>query len=72
MKRAKRTGLLAMIYLAITLALLVCAIVAVHRGLDLGAVVSLIGMVAMAVITDKVNDRCRDMTEYYTRAGELR
>lgn len=72
MNRVKRTELLSTVYLVITIALLVCAIVAVQRGLDFGAVISLIGMVAMAVITDKVNNRCRDITEYYTKAGELR
>lgn len=72
MDRSTRTFILSLIYLAITLSLLLSAFIAMWRDQPDISLIALVAMVAMAVITDKVNDRCRGLVEWNekARAGE--
>lgn len=67
MDRATRTFILTLIYLALTLALFGCAVVAMCRDQPDISLIALVAMVAMAVVTDKVNDRCRDLVEWCSK-----
>ena len=71
MNRTTRTVILAMIYLAITVSLLISAFIAMWRDQPDISLIALLAMVAMAVVTDTVNNRGRDMVEWGSkRAGE--
>lgn len=59
MNRTTGTTVLSLIYLGITLSLLINAFLAMWHGQPDNGFISLLGMVAMAVITDKVNERNR-------------
>lgn len=59
MNRTTGTTVLSLIYLGITLSLLINAFIAMWHGQPDNGIISLLGMVAMAVITDKVNERNR-------------
>lgn len=69
MDRATRTVILAMIYLALTIALFACAVIAMWRNQPAISLIALIGMVAMAIITDFVNNRCRGTIELGSKAN---
>ena len=60
MDRASRTVLLIMIYLIITLSLLLSAFIAMGRDQPDISLIALVAMVAMAIVTDTVNNRLRD------------
>lgn len=73
MDRATRTMILSLIYLALTLALFGCAVVAMWRDQPDISLIALLGMVAMAIVTDNINNRCRNLVERGSkskRAGE--
>ena len=60
MDRATRTVFLVMIYLIITLSLLLSAFIAMGRDQPDISLIALVAMVAMAIVTDNVNNRLRD------------
>lgn len=67
MDRTTRTVILTLIYLTITISLLVSAFIAMWRDQPDISLIALVAMVAMAVVTDKVNDRCRDLVEWCSK-----
>lgn len=63
MNRTTGTTVLSLIYLGITLSLLINAFISMWHGQPDNGFISLLGMVAMSVITDKVNERNRTRME---------
>ena len=70
MDRTTRTVILSLIYLTITISLLISAYIAMWRDQPGISLIALVAMVAMAVVTDKVNDRCRDLVEWCNKAKQ--
>ena len=70
MDRTTRTVILSLIYLTITISLLISAYIAMWRDQPDISLIALVAMVAMAVVTDKVNDRCRDLVEWCNKAKQ--
>ena len=68
MDRTTRTVILTLIYLTITISLLISAFIAMWRDQPDISLIALVAMVAMAVVTDKVNDHCRDLVERCSKA----
>ena len=69
MDRTTRTVILSLIYLTITISLLISAFIAMWRDQPDISLIALVAMVAMAVITDTVNNRCRDLVELGSKVG---